>query len=253
MPRQARQKSESGIYHVLLRGINRQVIFEDNEDMNKLFKVIKQHQETCKYKVYAYCFMSNHVHFLVKENETSISTFMKKICSSYVLWYNWKYERCGHLFQERYKSENIESDRYFLTVLRYIHQNPLKAGLALKLSEYRWSSYWEYLGTPAIVDKSFVLSLFSQDSNQALDAFKTFNQAPSRDQCLDLNEVHRLTDEEVKGHIYKLGVENISELQKLDRRKRDNIIKKMKSMDGVTVRQLSRITGIPRSTLHRIK
>lgn len=81
--------------------------------------------------------MSNHIHMLVREIEESISNTIKRVSSSYVFWYNKKYERCGHLFQERFKSEAVESDEYFLTVLRYIHQNPVKAGMTKSILDYR--------------------------------------------------------------------------------------------------------------------
>jgi len=77
--------------------------------------------------------MGNHVHLLIKEGKEVLSNTMKRIGASYVHWYNWQYNRKGHLFQDRYKSEAVEDDAYFLTVLRYIHQNPLKAGLPIIL------------------------------------------------------------------------------------------------------------------------
>ena len=80
--------------------------------------------------------MSNHIHLLLKEGQEPLSTTMKKIGTSYVSYYNWQYNRRGHLFQDRYKSEPVEDDAYFLTVLRYIHQNPLKAGLSDDISSY---------------------------------------------------------------------------------------------------------------------
>lgn len=80
--------------------------------------------------------MSNHVHLLLKETEDTISNVVKSISGRYVFWYNKKYEPCGHLFQERYKSEAVENDEYLLTVLRYIHQNPIKVGMVKDISTY---------------------------------------------------------------------------------------------------------------------
>nr|WP_311774044.1 transposase [Metabacillus sp. KUDC1714] len=114
----------------MLRGINRQTIFEDDEDKIKFLVTLKKYKEISKFQLYSYCLMDNHIHLLLKESGETISESIKRISSSYVYWYNNKYERCGLLFQERFKSENVENILYFLTVLRYIHQNPLKAGLA---------------------------------------------------------------------------------------------------------------------------
>lgn len=100
MPRDARARSESGIYHIMLRGINRQDIFLDEEDAERLLETIKKYKEVSKFNIFAYCVMSNHIHMLVREVEESISNTIKRISSSYVFWYNKKYERCEHLFQE---------------------------------------------------------------------------------------------------------------------------------------------------------
>ena len=136
MPRQARKKSESKIYHVMLRGINQQQIFEDAEDCDKFLEVMRDCKEICQYDVYAYCLMGNHIHLLIKEGTETLEQVFKRICGRFVYWYNVKYRRVGHLFQDRFKSEPVDSNEYLLTVVRYIHQNPIKAGLCKRVSDY---------------------------------------------------------------------------------------------------------------------
>ncbi|MDO9565422.1 MAG: transposase, partial [Candidatus Desulfaltia sp.] len=97
MPRRAREKSSTGVYHVMVRGINRQDIFNDEEDKQKLVSTLKRYKEICGYDVYGYCLMSNHIHLLLKEGREPITQVMKRIGASYVYWYNMKYERYGHL------------------------------------------------------------------------------------------------------------------------------------------------------------
>ena len=143
MPRQARRKSESGIYHIILRGINQQQIFEDEEDSRRFLETLSKYKEQCGYEIYAYCLMGNHVHILLKEGKENLTLVLKRIAGSYVYWYNWKYHRSGHLFQDRFKSEPVEDDAYFLTVIRYIHQNPVKAGICRNVDGYKFSSYNE--------------------------------------------------------------------------------------------------------------
>jgi REP element-mobilizing transposase RayT len=111
--------------------------------------------------------MSNHIHLLIKEGKEDLGIVFRRIGSKFVYWYNWKYKRSGHLFQDRYKSEVVENDKYFLTVLRYIHQNPVKAGIVGSMIKYPWSSYNEYFGKNGICDISFVLSLFSESEKRA--------------------------------------------------------------------------------------
>ena len=117
MPRKARVKSKTGIYHMILRGVNRQVIFESKEDGEKFLDTLKECKKKSGYELYGYCLMNNHIHLLIKENQEDLGTIMKRIGASYVYWYNWKYERVGHLFQDRYKSEVVEDEKYLLNVL----------------------------------------------------------------------------------------------------------------------------------------
>ena len=140
MPRNARLHSQSSIYHVMLRGINKQQIFYDEDDRDYFLETLKRYKHISDFKLYAYCLMGNHVHLLIGEGKERLSGIFKRIGSSFVYRYNLKYERSGHLFQDRFKSEPVESDRYFMTVLRYILQNPVAAGLCSTPSEYQYSS-----------------------------------------------------------------------------------------------------------------
>ncbi|WP_075983088.1 transposase [Bacillus massilinigeriensis] len=251
MPRVARSKSKSRIYHIVMRGINKQTIFEDEEDKSRFFETLNKYMKICKYEIYGYCLMDNHIHLLIKESDETISTIIKRISSSYVYWYNMKYERCGHLFQERFHSENVDSVNYFLTVLRYIHQNPVKAGLVSDVFSCKWTSMKEYLYKPHMVNIDYALQLFSSDRKRALISFKNFMQKPNDDQCLDIQIRVRMSDAEVKRHLHNLGIPNISILQQMDNRDRDAILFKLKGLSGTSLRQLSRITGISKSVIQR--
>ena len=165
MPRQAREKSGIEVYHVMLRGINQQQIFEDERDNEEFIEVIGKVKEISKFQLYAYCLMGNHVHLLLKVETEELEQIFKRIGVRYVQYYNFKYKRVGHLFQDRFKSEPIEDDRYLLAVLRYIHQNPLKAGLCKKIDGYKWNSYKEYMTTPSITDTSFILDIIAKERN----------------------------------------------------------------------------------------
>lgn len=252
MPREARKKGSSGIYHIMLRGINRQTIFEDDEDKTRFLETIKKYKDQMKFQLYSYCLMNNHIHLLIKEKEEPISASIKRISSSYVYWYNMKYDRCGHLFQERFKSENVDHTAYFLTVLRYIHQNPLKAGLAKNVFESNWTSINEYIHKVDFVDIAYGLSLFSQDRDLAVENFKKYMQQRNHDQCLEDRRRIRMTDSEVMRYLHQMGVGNTSELQQMQRDKRDAVLLKLKQMNGVSLRQISRITGISKSVIHRL-
>ena len=125
----------------MLRGINQQQIFEDSEDCEKFVQILKDCKAISEYKLFTYCLMGNHIHLLIQEGKEPIEQVMKRIATRFVYWYNIKYQRVGHLFQDRFKSEPVEDDAYFATVVRYIHQNPVKAGLCKKISDYPFSGY----------------------------------------------------------------------------------------------------------------
>ena len=235
----------------MLRGINRQTIFEDDQDRMKFLEVIRKCKERSHFLLYSYCLMDNHVHLLIKESEDHVSNVVKRISSSYVYWYNLKYERCGHLFQERFKSENVDSIRYFLTVLRYIHQNPLKAGLATCIFESQWTSIHEYVVKTDIIDVEYPLQFFSPERKQALILFKDYMNQSNDDQCMEDTIKIRLTDDEVKSCLFELGVSNISVLQHMDKSGRDSILVELKAVNGISLRQIARVTGVSKSVIQR--
>lgn len=163
MSRGARMKSRSGIYHVMLRGANRQEIFHDDEDCIKFLDIIGKYKMKSGLEVYAWCLMNNHVHLLLKEGNEDISITMKRIGVSFVCHYNWKYKTTGHLFQDRFKSENVETNKYLFTVIRYIHQNPVKAGIVNRVDDWRWSSCLGYYGKNdprKLLNHDFILKCF---------------------------------------------------------------------------------------------
>ena len=157
MPRAPRIKSKTGIYHIVMRGINHQTLFEDEEDRNRFIQTLQRYREICEYKLYAYCLMDNHLHLLLMEGKEPLETVMRRIGGSYVLRYNRKYGRVGHLFQDRFKSEPVEDDVYFLTVLRYIFQNTVKAGIVSKNEYYLWTNYIDYIERSNRTDTNFSL------------------------------------------------------------------------------------------------
>ena len=252
MPRTAREKSESGIYHIMLRGINQQNIFEDEEDNKKFIDILERYKTEIGYKIYAYCLMGNHVHLLVKEGKEEFSNTMKRIGTAYVYWYNWQYGRKGHLFQDRYKSEAVENDRYFLTVLRYIHQNPIKAGLVKDIETYEWSSYKEYIGEKGIVDTDFVLSMWDTDRDKSIQSFIVFNAEISTDECLEVTEVRKtISDKEIKELVMDKYHLVLASLQNQQQKTQAEVLKYLKELDGSSLRQISRLTGFTVNKIYR--
>lgn len=218
MAREKRKRSETGIYHIMLRGIEGRNLFENEEDKETFIEAIIKAKEKGEFLLYGYCLMDNHVHMLIKEGE-EIGTSIKRITVSYVQWYNNKYGREGHLFQNRYKSEVVESEAYLLVVLRYIHQNPIKARIVSIIGEYPWSSYTKYIdgydnGKSAdYIDAEIVKGYF-----KTKEVFVKYMNEVTKDQCLDYINKTKYTDKQLKeelerkykvSEIKQMSIENI--------------------------------------------
>lgn len=245
MPRRARKKSQTGIYHVMLKGINRQPIFEEEEDREKFISVLRHYKQECGYAIFAYCLMDNHVHFVIREGREPLAQIMKRIGVSYVYWYNVKYKRSGHLFQDRYKSDAIEDDKYLLEVIRYIHQKPLQAEFTTAMEDYRWNSYAEYTGNcPGVTDTSSILEMFDQNSEQARQKFIEYMSKISGSNFFS-DSTYRLSDEEGQ-EIAKTILEPaaISQLATMEKEQRNELLKKLKNNERLSIRQIARLTGL---------
>lgn len=255
MVRHARERSESGIYHVVMRGINQQDIFCDEEDYQQFTATVKR-VKADRFELYGYCLMSNHIHLLIHEKSEGISQAMKRIGTSYAWCYNQKYFRTGHLFQGRYKSECVEDDAYLLTVIRYIHNNPVKAGVVSKPEDYRWSSihayYGEYEYISGLTNAGFILDILAGVRTEAIRRFHAHMKKETNDICLDDERKPRKTDEEMRTEI-EAGMNGISvmTLQNMEKQRRNELLRRIKTIEGATIRQIARVTGLNQSIVFK--
>lgn len=144
--RKNREWYPGAVYHLMERGIRRQIIVEDITDYQVFLEIMKQALKKNRCKLHAYCIMTNHFHLLLETQEIEIGKFMKYLANNYAIYFNRKYGYRGHLFEGRYKSCLVKEDAYFLQTSRYIHLNPVKAGMVRGAEEYRWSSYRTMIG-----------------------------------------------------------------------------------------------------------
>lgn len=253
MPRQARAKSSTGIYHCILRGVDKRDIFLDDQDRYKFLKEIKNAKEKYDFALYAYCLMNNHVHLLIKENQTNLGMIMHYIGFKYSMYFNLKYQRVGHLFQNRYISKPVETEAYLLTVQKYIHQNPPY------MQTYKWSSYGEYVcDERKITDTKFILGMFAQETKKAINEFRQFTCRKSNkisiEEYKDCELVKNVPDEKVIKVISNmLNIDNILEIKKYNTVIRNKYIKDILQIDGITIGQISRIMEIDKKTLSLLK
>lgn len=134
------------VYHIMTRGNNKQNIFLGKEDYWQYLNILRKIHKDHPFKLYCYCLMSNHVHLQIATIDTEIWTIMKGINWHYSIYFNSKYDKAGHLYQNRYLSELIKDEAYLLQVSKYIHMNPVKAGIVDNPIKYPWSSYGVYMG-----------------------------------------------------------------------------------------------------------
>ena len=248
MPRIAREKSGSNIYHVMIRGINRQNIFEEDDDRLCFVKILNHCKEISGFRLYAFALMSNHIHLLIEPAGEPLNTVLTRIETRYAMWYNRKYQRIGYLFQNRYRSETVETDLYFKTVLRYILQNPMKAGIESRPGTYRWSSYLAYEnGKGAITDTQYALDLFG-----SRESLMDFLGRDNNDEVMDEIDFDRqLQDEQIRKMMYRISqCESVAAFQALDQQHRREYVGKM-YQSGISLSQIARFTGIPKTTVFR--
>ena len=236
MSRQARNLGNTGWVHIIVRGINRENLFYDAEDYDRFFSTVDRYQKECEFEVAIVCLMSNHVHILLREENGAYAGLMKKITISYASYYNKKYDRVGHVFQDRFLSEAVNDDAYFLTALRYIYKNPEKAGIC-PASDYSYTRF----------DPSGILRGYF-DSEAELKAFLV---AENDDRCLEYNANRNRSDADVLKALAEItGSENPFALQEFEKSRRDAALHEMKER-GFSVRRLSRLTGINRNIIQR--
>lgn len=252
MPRKNRNKSITKVYHVMMRGINKQDIFLDKQDFNKIIKEIKRTKERYGYQIYAYAFMNDHIHLIIFDKNENISIAIQSLNISYSIYFNKKYERTGHLFENRFKSKIVEDESYLRSLVRYIHKNPENASI----EPYKWTSYKEYIGRHNIINNQVVLKLFGNTKKQALTNIIKFHENYNKinDYTKGYEFINKVTDEEAIEIIKNITNEqNLIKIQNYNRTERDKTILKILEIEGIKKIQISRIIGISVKTINRIE
>lgn len=165
----------------MVRGINRAVIFQDDQDRAKFLERFGQTVTEGKCSVYAWVLMDNHVHILFKSGKDGISAVMRKLLTWYALYFNRRHHRTGHLFENRYKSILCDEDNYLLALIRYIHLNPIRAKIVQtmeQLDRYPWSGHQVVIGKTTIswMDVNSVLAEFGGTKKKSRAEYRRFVQ-----------------------------------------------------------------------------
>lgn len=177
--RKPRLEIHGGLYHIITRGNNRQLIFGSDDDYSKFLLQLADQKARLPFHLYAYCLMPNHIHLLIERQDDSISRVMQRLLTAYSQYHNRKYRRSGHLLQGRYKAILCQSDQYLAELVRYIHLNPVRARMIRRPQDFPSSSHRAYLGLDQawLVDIEPALRHFGASKKLARERFQLFVRA----------------------------------------------------------------------------
>jgi len=164
------------LYHVIVRGNNRQAIFRDEQDRIRYLEKLSFYCQDKSVDLLSYCLLGNHVHLLLETPQGNLSNLMQAFQTTYTVSFNKRHRRSGHVFEQRYKALLVDKDNYLLQVSRYIHLNPVSARIVSRPQDYRWSSYESYLKSKGIagLKDGMVLGYFAGDRKKQLAQYREY-------------------------------------------------------------------------------
>ena len=258
MPRAPRTFSESKVYHIILKGIDNQDIFYDNEDRFVFLEYISKSQKRYPYRVYAYCLMNNHVHMVIKVDDELLSKSIQSLTIRYAYYFNNKYNREGPFVRNRFKSKKIEDKQYFLEVCRYVHRNPEKANIE-KTENYRWSSYRDYvnINKKSITCTDVLMHYFDNNIQSFINFTLKKEDSSEINNFADFELINKLTDEQLINIIIKkFNIKSSEDIPKYVKDySNEEVLKNIKeicSIMGTNPRQISRVLRINRNKIYEI-
>src|SRR5262245_17657940 len=177
MPRPPRVAPPGGIFHITSRGNRRQIIFFDDDDRRWFIRLLDRVVLKCRWKCHAYCLMDNHIHLLIETPDENLSEGMQWLLGRYAQDFNWRHGFDGHLFQGRFKSETVTSERHLLELSRYIVLNPVRARICARAEAWPWSSYRAAVGAvgaPPFLTVEWLLEQFGRTIEAARLTYELF-------------------------------------------------------------------------------
>ena len=177
MPRRPRLWFPEALYHLIDRGDNREPVFFFDVDYRYYLQLLAEAKQRFECRLFAYALMTNHVHLMLQTGQTySVSKFMQWLNTSYTIYMNKRYKRVGHIFQGRYHSVLVEKESYALELSRYIHLNPVRAGIVRTPESYHWSSFHAYLqpGDNDLVTTDLMLEMISPIASHQRALYRQF-------------------------------------------------------------------------------
>lgn len=240
MARGPRNHINMSFYHIMVQGINKEYIFNKDEDKRQYLKFINKAKGEIDIYIISYCIMDNHVHILIKEDSIEcVSHFMHKVNTLYAMYFNKKYNRVGYVFRDRYKSQAIYSEKQLYTCINYIHNNPVKAGICKIASEYEYSSYNEYIENKEKIQKNINGILIKEDTVNKKENFLEIEEEKKI-------EIQNAIDKYIE--IHSINVDTL----KNNKNDLKEIINMLKDSYDLSLRQISTYINVGRETVRNI-
>lgn len=237
----------SNFFHVIVQGIRKEYIFNTEKFINKYKETILKYQSKYNILIIAYCIMNNHAHLLLYcEKIEDMSAFMKSVNTKYALYYNKVLDRVGYVFRGRFLSEPINTTRYLLNCIAYIHNNPVKAKMVKSPDRYIHSSYMDYINKSGIATDKVIRLVFG-DSKDYLEDFLVMHKCnvEFRDIIIDNVDCELIIEE-----FFKNKNKNKSEIYN-DTQLLCELVENLKDINGVSIRKICRILELDRNKLRR--
>lgn len=249
MPRKARKDLETGFFHVMVQGIKKENIFYNNKYKEKYIYLMKFFKEKQKIDIISFCVMENHVHIIIyTEDINELTIFMRKLNTTYAINYNKEEKRVGYVFRNRFESKEIYNQDYLTKCIKYVHMNPVKAGIVRLEKDYKYSSYNDYINKKGIITKEIIQKIFNSKYNY----LKEFLKIEYDEKLFKELEKEEITEEKLQEEIDKFIKKEEIILRELQEDKR--LIKKLyNSMElKPTKTKLAENIGISRIKLSKI-
>ncbi len=255
MPRKAREESPTKFYHVMMRGINKERICERKDEKIFLIEMMKQGIEEIDVEIAAYCIMDNHIHIAIKGELVDISKFFKKLNIKFAMRYNKIFDRVGHVFQDRYKSEVILNEGHLMQVIRYIHMNPVSAGMVSKVEDYNWSSYKTYMSKKSLLISTEIKTLIL-DILDDKNGLKEFHYKDENILFLDISEESdkvkkKIIEDIVIDYCIKKEISEVSQIKE-NQSNLGEVVKRLLDLKHFTHKEIAEKLKINRNLVHKI-
>ena len=252
MPRKARIKNNTKVFHVMIQGINQEYIFDEDVEKKTYLKYLKEKIKDKDLQMISYCIMSNHAHFLIYTDDViQISKLMSQVNTKYAIYYNQKHNRCGFVFRSRYKAEEIVSYHHFLSCINYIHNNAVKAQMCKTPGEYKYSSYNEYKEKEILINKNKIIQIFKKYHMDISDIFNGKYEAYRFIEHEESNNIEEIKNQIIENFLINNKMKSINDII-YNKKFLKDIVTQMYIEYNFNQTEIARALGVERTKINKM-